>query len=172
MALDAVVEVPKGNRNKYEVDHETGRVRLDRTLFTSTHYPGDYGFFEHTLALDGDPLDVLILLDEPTFPGCLVSVRPVALFDMSDENGPDAKVIGVPAHDARWNDIQDLTDLDRFLLAEIAHFFEVYKALEPGKGAKVGGWRPRADADAEISESLRRFQAQPHSVASGGRRLS
>ena len=161
MELDVVVEVPKGNRNKYEVDHETGRVHLDRTLFTSTHYPGDYGYFEHTLALDGDPLDVLILLDEPTFPGCLVSVRPVALFDMSDENGPDAKVIGVPAHDPRWVQIQDLPDLDKFLLAEIGHFFEVYKALEPGKGALVGGWRNRADAETEISESLRRFGAPP-----------
>jgi inorganic pyrophosphatase len=160
MALDAVVEVAKGNRNRYEVEHETGRVRLDRSLFTSTHYPGYYGYFEQTLALDGDPLDVLILLDEPTFRGCLVSVRPVALFDMSDENDPDAKVIGVPAHDPRWDQIQDLPDLDRFLPAEIGHFFEVYKALEPGKGSMVGGWRSRAEAETEITDSLHRFRTQ------------
>jgi inorganic pyrophosphatase len=165
MTIDVVVEVPKGERNKYEIDHTTGRVRLDRTLFTSTHYPGDYGYVEGTLAEDGDPLDALVLLDEPTFPGCLVTARPVALFDMSDENGADAKLLVVPATDPRWDGIQDVTDLDHFLLNEISHFFAVYKTLEPGKGASVGGWHDRAAAQRELDAAVRR--ALDHAAADG-----
>ena len=156
MNADLVVEVPKGDRNKYEFDHTAGRVRLDRTLFTSTHYPGDYGFIENTFAEDGDPMRALVLLDEPTFPGCLIRVRPVALFDMSDENGPDAKLLTVPATDPRWDRIQDIEDLDQHLLAEISHFFTVYKTLEPGKGSTVGGWRDRAAAEAELHNAYER----------------
>jgi inorganic pyrophosphatase len=153
---DVVVEVPKGHRNKYEFDQTAGRARLDRTLFTSTHYPGDYGFVEGTLAEDGDPLDVLVLLDEPTFPGCLITVRPVAVFDMSDENGPDEKLLAVPATDPRWDRVQDLADLDHYLLSEISHFFEVYKALEPGKGSLVCGWRDRSAAETELQTAYNR----------------
>ncbi|HEU4567511.1 MAG TPA: inorganic diphosphatase [Marmoricola sp.] len=156
MHVEAVVEVPQGHRNKYEVDHTTGRMRLDRMLFTSTRYPADYGFLEDTLGLDGDPLDVLILLDEPTFPGCLVTVRPVALFDMSDENGSDEKVLAVPAHDPRCAAVRDLGDLDRFQLDEIMHFFQVYKELEPGKGTTTGGWRDRAAAELVIVDAVER----------------
>lgn len=162
MRADVTIEVPKGDRNKYELDHHSGRIRLDRTLFTSTHYPGDYGFFDDTLAEDGDPLDVLVLLDEPTFPGCLICVRPVAVFDMSDENGPDAKVLAVPGTDPRWDHVAELADLDPYLLDEIRHFFTVYKALEPGKGSIVGGWSGRAAAEAE----LLRAQSRAHPVAS------
>ncbi|MGN6245305.1 MAG: inorganic diphosphatase [Motilibacteraceae bacterium] len=159
MHVEAVVEVPQGHRNKYEVDHATGRVRLDRMLFTSTRYPADYGFLEDTLGLDGDPLDVLILLDEPTFPGCLITVRPVALFDMSDENGSDEKVLAVPAYDPRCAARRDLSDLAPFQLDEIAHFFQVYKELEPGKGTTTGGWRDRAAAEAVIVDAVERHRA-------------
>lgn len=159
MKLEVVVEVPKGEKNKYEVDHFTGRVRLDRTLFTSTHYPGDYGYVEDTLAEDGDPLDALVLLDAPTFPGCLVGARPVALFDMSDEHGIDSKLLVVPATDPRWERIQDLPDLDHFLLSEISQFFAIYKALEPGKGSTVGGWRDRAAAEAEVETARARARS-------------
>lgn len=151
-----VAEVPKGDRNKYEFDHAAARMRLDRTLFTSTHFPGDYGFVEGTRAEDGEPLNALVLLDEHTFPGCLIRVRPVALFDMTDEDGPDEKLLVVPATDPRWDRVQDLADLDDYLLSEISHFFAVYKALEPGKGSTVGGWRDRAVAEAELGRARAR----------------
>src|SRR3954452_4057687 len=117
--IEIVVEIPKGSRNKYEVDHDSGEIFLDRTLFTATQYPADYGFVPDTLAEDGDPLDVLVLLDEPTFPGCHIHARPVGVFWMSDEAGPDAKVLCVPATDPRHGRIHDLADLPEFLLAEI-----------------------------------------------------
>ena len=122
-----IVEIPQGSRNKYEMDHDTGEIWLDRTLFTATQYPLDYGFFPNTLGEDGDPLDALIILSQPTFPGCHVWARPIGVFTMTDEAGPDAKVLCVPAHDARYRDLNDLEDAPEFLLAEIANFFEVYK---------------------------------------------
>ena len=131
--IEVVVEIPQGSRNKYEMDHDTGRIRLDRMLFTSTRYPLDYGFIPDTLAEDGDPLDVLVMLDEPTFPGCLVTARPVGVFWMSDEHGPDAKILTVPAHDPRYAASRDLADVPEHLTAEIGHFFDIYKELEPGK---------------------------------------
>src|ERR1700733_9432990 len=109
--FDVVVEIPRGQRNKYEVDHRTGRIRLDRTLFTAMVYPADYGFIEDTIAGDGDPLDALVLIDEPTFPGCLVGCRAVAVFLMTDENGFDAKILAVPAGDPRYDHLQDLSDI-------------------------------------------------------------
>ena len=133
MEFDVVIEIPKGQRNKYEMDHETGRIRLDRMLFTSTRYPADYGFIEDTLADDGDPLDALVLLDEPTFPGCLIRCRAIGMFRMRDEKGADDKVLCVaghrPAHGAPARHHRRV----RFDRLEIQHFFEVYKALEPGK---------------------------------------
>ena len=108
-----VVEIPKGSRNKYEMDHDSSEIWLDRTLFTAMQYPADYGFFPDTLAEDGDPLDALVLLQEPTFPGCHIMVRAVAVFWMTDEMGPDAKVLCVPAHDPRWNDVNDLAGCPR-----------------------------------------------------------
>lgn len=140
MQISVVVEIPKGSRNKYEIDHDTGEVWLDRNLFTATQYPADYGFIPDSLAGDGDPLDVLVLLDEPTFPGCHIHARPIGVFWMRDEAGPDAKVLCVPAGDPRWEHLQDLADVPEHLLAEIHHFFEVYKALEPHKDADVRGW--------------------------------
>jgi inorganic pyrophosphatase len=136
------------------VDHETGRIRLDRMLFTSMAYPSDYGYVEDTLGEDSDPLDALVLLDDPTFPGCWVRARAVGIFWMSDDKGPDAKVLCVPAGDARWEEIDDLDGLPDHLTDEIGHFFEVYKELEPGKHSHVRGWEGAAAAIAEI-ESCR-----------------
>ena len=160
MEFEVIIEIPKGQRNKYEMDHKTGRIRLDRMLFTSTRYPADYGFIEDTLADDGDPLDALVLLDEPTFPGCLVTVRPVAVFWMSDERGPDAKVLGVAAHDVRKSRIRDLSDVPRHLLNEIGHFFDIYKELEPGKSTDVRGWQDRAAAERVIRDAQERLTAK------------
>jgi inorganic pyrophosphatase len=131
-SVDVVVEIPQGSRNKYELDHASGRIRLDRTLFTSTVYPADYGFVPDTLAEDGDPIDAMVLVSEPTFPGCLVAARPIGVFWMADEHGPDAKLLCVPDRDPRFANIADIGDLDQYLLKEIRHFFDVYKTLEPG----------------------------------------
>ncbi|HEY3833997.1 MAG TPA: inorganic diphosphatase [Acidimicrobiia bacterium] len=152
-AYEVVIEIPKGSRNKYEMDHETGKIWLDRMLFTAMQYPVDYGFFSDTLADDGDPLDALVLLQEPTFPGCHIMVRPVAVFWMSDEKGADAKVLCVPASDPRWTDTSDLEDVPPHLLMEIGHFFDVYKELEPGKSSETRGWEDAAAAVRAIADA-------------------
>ncbi len=159
MEFDVVIEIPRGQRNKYEVDHETGRVRLDRTLFTSMVYPTDYGFIEDTLGQDGDPLDALVLVEEPTFPGCLVRARAIAMFQMTDEKGPDDKIICVPAGDPRYDLLQDLGDLGELERGRIQHFFETYKALEPGKHVEAASWTGRAEAEGEIAASRARLAA-------------
>ena len=159
MQFDVTVEIPKGQRNKYELDHETGRIRLDRMLFTSTRYPSDYGFIENTLADDGDPLDALVLLEEPTFPGCLIRCRAIGMFRMRDENGADDKVLCVAASDPRMAHYADINDVAEFDLLEIQHFFEVYKALEPGKSVEGFRWVGRADAEEEIEDCRRRLAA-------------
>jgi inorganic pyrophosphatase len=159
MQFDVVIEIPKGQRNKYEVDHETGRIRLDRLLFTSTRYPSDYGFIEDTLADDGDPLDALVLLEEPTFPGCVIRCRAIGMFRMRDEMGADDKVLCVVATDPRWAGYVDIDDVSEFELLEIQHFFEVYKALEPGKGVEGFRWVGRAPAEEEIESCRRRLAA-------------
>jgi len=153
----AVIEIPKGSRNKYEVDHETGRVVLDRVLYTAFVYPTDYGFFENTLGLDGDPVDVLVLLDHPLFPGVGLNVRPVAVFNMTDDGGSDAKVIAVLTKDPRWAHIEDIDDIPEYTKKEIEHFFEHYKDLEPGKWVKIEGWQGRAEAIKIIEEGIARF---------------
>jgi inorganic pyrophosphatase len=155
--IDVVVEIPRGSRNKYEYDHEHHVMRLDRRLFTATAYPADYGFIPETLSEDGDPLDALVVLDEPTFSGCWVTARPVGVFWMTDDKGPDAKVLCVPAHDARWESVEDLDGLPAFLTDEIGHFFDVYKELEPGKGTHVRGWEGVDAAWAEIDSCRARF---------------
>jgi len=157
--FDVVIEIPRGSRNKYEVDHNTGRIRLDRTLFTATHYPSDYGFIEDTLGRDGDPLDALVLVEEPTFPGCVIASRAVAMFQMTDEKGPDDKVVCVPADDPRYDRFQDLADIAEFDLRKIQHFFEVYKALEPGKRVESADWVGRAAAESEIATSRERLSS-------------
>ncbi|MDQ1427012.1 MAG: inorganic pyrophosphatase [Acidimicrobiaceae bacterium] len=159
MEIEVIVEIPKGTRNKYEADHETGEIWLDRLLFTSTRYPEDYGFVPHSLAADGDPLDALVRLEEPTFPGCHIRARPVGVFIMSDESGADAKVLTVPATDPRHAAILELEDIPAHELNEIAHFFAIYKQLEPGKDTVTHGWQGRESAEAVIADSRRRFQA-------------
>ena len=158
MEIEVVVEIPKGSRNKYEVDHVSGAVWLDRRLFTAMSYPADYGFIPDTLSEDGDPLDAMVLLDEPTFPGCHIRARVLGVFWMTDEAGPDAKILCVPDADERWDDLHDLSDLQRtHILDEIGHFFETYKALEPNKGTETRGWEGRDAALAEIAASRARF---------------
>jgi inorganic pyrophosphatase len=154
--VEVVIEIPKGQRNKYELDHATGRIRLDRMLFTSTRYPSDYGFIADTLADDGDPLDALVLLEEPTFPGCLITCRVIGMFRMRDEKGLDDKVLCVPATDPRWKHLQDINDVPQFDRLEIQHFFEVYKELEPGKSVQGGTWSDRVAAEALVEESRKR----------------
>jgi inorganic pyrophosphatase len=157
MDFDVTVEIPKGQRNKYEVDHATGRIRLDRTLFTSTQYPADYGFIEGTLGEDGDPLDALVLVQEPTFPGCLIRCRAIGMFRMTDEKGGDDKVLCVPSEDPRLEHLRDIHHVGEFDRLEIQHFFEVYKDLEPGKSVEGASWVGRADAEAEIRASRDRY---------------
>ncbi len=159
-AIDVIIEIPRGSRNKYEYDHEHHIMRLDRRLFTSTGYPADYGFIPNTLSEDSDPLDALVLLDDPTFPGCWVSSRPIAVFWMTDDAGPDAKIICVPADDPRWEHITDVDTLPSHLAQEISHFFEVYKALEPHKYSSVEGWEGQAAAWQEIRDCQERFTQQ------------
>jgi inorganic pyrophosphatase len=161
LEFDVLVEIPKGSRNKYEVDHETGRIRLDRMLFTSTAYPEDYGYIENTLGQDGDPLDALVILQAPTFPGCVIRARAIGMFRMTDEAGGDDKVLCVPVLDPRMEHIRDINHVPKFDLLEIQHFFEVYKDLEPGKSVEGASWVGRTEAEAEIRASLERFKKNP-----------
>ena len=158
MEVEVLIEIPKGQRNKYEMDHETGRIRLDRMLFTSTRYPSDYGFIEDTLADDGDPLDALVLLDEPTFPGCLITCRVIGMFRMRDEKGLDDKILCVPARDPRNAHLEDIEDVPTFDRLEIQHFFEVYKDLEPGKSVQAEAWADRTAAEVQVEECRERFK--------------
>ncbi|MDK3257302.1 inorganic diphosphatase [Blastococcus capsensis] len=163
MQFDVTVEIPKGQRNKYELDHETGRIRLDRMLFTSTRYPADYGYIENTLGMDSDPLDALVILEEPTFPGCLVTCRAIGMFRMTDEAGGDDKVLCVPATDPRVAHLKEIEDVSEFDRLEIQHFFETYKDLEPGKSVEGAEWVGREAAEAEILASIERAkEASPH----------
>jgi inorganic pyrophosphatase len=161
MRIDVTVEVPAGSRNKYELDQTSGRIRLDRTLFTATCYPCDYGFVEHTLGRDGsDPLDALVLSLEPTFPGCLIQCRPVALLCTTDEAGQDNKAVCVPTDDPRYEHLVDVTDLAASTKSRIEHFFRIYKQLEPGKSvASDMSWARRATAETEIRTA--RDRARP-----------
>ena len=150
-----VIEIPGGSRNKYELDHETGEIYLDRMLFTATRYPADYGFIEGTLGGDGDPLDALVFVGEPTFPGCRIQVRPVGVFVMRDAKGMDEKVLCVPLRDPAWSHVQDLSDLLPTLLAEIEHFFQVYKQLEH-KPVGTEGFADRDEALQTVAEAFER----------------
>jgi inorganic pyrophosphatase len=154
--FDVTIEIPKGQRNKYEMDQKTGRIRLDRTLFTATQYPADYGFVEDSLGEDGDPLDALVLVQDPTFPGCLIRCRAVGMFRMRDEEGRDDKVLCVPCTDLRMEYLRDIDQFDEFYKLEIQHFFEVYKALEPGKSVEGAHWVGRTEAEQEIRDSWQR----------------
>jgi len=160
--IDVIVEIPKGSRNKYEMDHRSGQIRLDRRLFSATVYPTDYGFVPDTLAEDDDPLDALVLLEDPTFPGCLVTARPVGVLWMLDEKGRDAKIICVEPNEPRFRDVIDIDGLSEDLLAEIKHFFTIYKDLEPGKYSTIEDWEGREAAWAEIESSRARYVPGAH----------
>lgn len=151
------VEIPKGSRNKYEFDAKRNVIKFDRMLFSAVHYPSDYGFIPDTLALDGDPLDALVLVTEPTFPGCQIEARPIGLFKMTDEKGPDEKILCIPISDPLWNHITSLDEVLPHLLKEIEHFFNVYKDLEDKK-TSVEGWAAKQAAYDIIEESRQRYR--------------
>lgn len=157
MILTILIEIPKGSRNKYEYDKERKIIKFDRMLFSAVHYPSDYGFIIETLAGDADPLDALVLVSEPTFPGCLIEAKPVGLFRMRDEKGPDEKILCVPMGDPHWNFIKELSDVPSHLLKEIEHFFNIYKELEKKKTG-VEGWEDRESAIKAVIESRKRYQ--------------
>ena len=155
MEFEVVVEVPKGSRNKYEMD-DRGVIRLDRDLSTAVRYPTDYGFITGTMGEDDDPLDVLVILEEPTFPGCHITCRPIGLFSMRDEKGRDLKILAVPS----WDERTDLSQIPAFLLTGIRHFFDVYKDIEVSKFTEVGQWDGREAAEAEVRSGRARHAAQ------------
>ena len=161
--VEVFVEVPMGSRNKYEYDHDEHKFVLDRMLFTAVRYPGDYGFIPATLARDGDALDAIAILGEPTFPGCRIEGRVVGMLDMSDDKGPDEKILTVPEHDPRWRHIDNLADVPKHLLDEIAHFFGIYKDLERKK-VEIRDWHDRKEAMETIEDARDRFDGDPDDV--------
>ena len=154
--VTAVVEIPRGSRNKYELDKASGLFKLDRVLYSSVHYPGDYGLIPQTLHEDGDPLDVLVMIKEPTFTGCLIAVRPIGVLKMLDRGEPDDKILAVPVEDPMHGEYFDIADLPSHYLKEIEHFFAIYKDLE-GKRVEVAGWGKSEEAMRIINESIVRF---------------
>jgi inorganic pyrophosphatase len=152
----AIVEIPKGSRCKYEYNKENGVIVLDRVLFSSMHYPGDYGLIPHSFYDDGDPLDILVMTNEPTFPGCVIQARPIGVFRMLDRGLADDKILAVPATDPLFAEYHDLNNVPPHFLHEVAHFFEVYKDLE-GIRTKPGGWEDAAAAKKEILRSIKLF---------------
>lgn len=157
--VSVMIEIPKGSRNKYEYSKEQKVIKFDRMLFSSMHYPSDYGFIPDTLAQDGDPLDVLVLVTEPTFPGCIIEARPIGLFKMVDEKGIDDKILCVPVNEPLWNHIKNLDQVQPHLLKEIEHFFKVYKELEKKKTG-VKGWGNLNAALKAIESAKKRYQKQ------------
>lgn len=157
LIVEVFVEVPMGSRNKYELDHDRDVLVLDRMLFTAMRYPGDYGFVPDTLARDGDALDAVVILGEPTFPGCMITARVLGVLDMEDDKGPDEKLMCVPDTDPRWRHLHDLPDVPDHLADEMSHFFGVYKDLEQKK-VTVHGWRDRESARGVLVDSRRRFE--------------
>jgi len=156
--VNALIEIPKGSRNKYEMDHETGVVFLDRVLHTAFVFPFDYGIIPQTWYLDGDPMDIMVLTQAPTFPGCVVPSRPIGLMKMKDEAGEDYKVLAVPVKDPVFENIRGLKDVSEGLLEQIKHFFEHYKELERGKWTRVEGWEDADSAKKAINESIERYR--------------
>lgn len=157
--VEAVIEIPKGSRNKYEYDHKLHRIKLDRVLYSSVYYPADYGFLEDTLSEDGDPLDVLVLTNEPTFPGCVVPARPIGILNMRDEKGIDHKILAVPVGDPRFNEVISLETLAPHWLKEIENFFATYKELE-NKWSEVTGWSGLEETWQRIDESIERYKKE------------
>jgi len=158
--LNVVIEIPRGSRNKYELDKETGLFRFDRLLYSAVHYPGDYGFIPRTLGGDGDPLDVLVMTTVPTFPGCLIVVRPLGVFEMRDDKGQDEKILAVPLEDPLYDEYGELSDVAPHFLREVEHFFAIYKDLE-GVKTSVLGWQGRERAESIIHEAIA-FYGETH----------
>lgn len=163
--VTTVVEIPSGSKNKYELDKKSGLFRLDRVLFSAVHYPGDYGFIPRTLAEDNDPCDVLVLLNEPTFPGCQIDTRPIGVLRMLDRGELDYKILGVPSHDPFYDEFFDIADIPQHYLKEVEHFFHIYKDLE-GKRVQTVGWEKSDVAVRVIEDAIRRYDEQ-FVVASG-----
>ncbi len=155
--VNVVVEIPKGSRNKFEYDKEAGTIVLDRVLYSSIHYPGDYGLIAQTLYDDGDPIDILVMVNEPTFSGCVIRARPIGLFRMKDRGEPDDKILAVPASDPLFRDYHDIRDIPQHFLEEVAHFFSVYKDLE-GVNVKTIGWQNVERAKERILYSIDLFK--------------
>jgi inorganic pyrophosphatase len=155
--VTAVIEIPSGSRNKYELDKATGMLKLDRVLFSAVHYPGDYGFIPRTLHEDNDPLDVLVIVKEETFPGCQIDVRPIGVLKMLDRGEPDDKILGVPLHDPYHQEYFDIADIPQHMLKEVEHFFRTYKDLE-GKRVEIIGWGKSEEAMRIIDESIQRYK--------------
>jgi inorganic pyrophosphatase len=156
--VNVIVEIPKGRRSKFELDKTTGLLKLDRYLYSSLHYPGDYGFIPQTLAEDGDPLDILVMVNEPTFSGCLIEARPIGLFKMTDKGFNDYKVLAVPNSDPIFAEYHDLWRVPPHYLREVEHFFATYKQLEAAS-VEVQGWDPEGMAKTEIIAAAKRYAA-------------
>lgn len=153
-----IVEIPKGSRNKYEYHKQAGIIKLDRVLYSSLYYPGDYGLIPRTYYEDGDPLDILVMINEATFPSCIIEARPVGLFRMLDRNDPDDKILAVPDKDPLYRDYYDLDDVPKHFLDEVSHFFSVYKDLE-GARVEVIGWEPASAAKEQIRHATQLYQS-------------
>jgi len=154
--INVIVEIPKGAQNKYEYDKKLNIIKLDRVLFSPFHYPGDYGLLPRTLSEDGDPLDALVLVTNPTYPGVLIKARPVGMLRMSDVGSIDDKILCVSKDDPRFNEYKDITDMEEHLLKEITHFFKVYKELEQ-KAVRMIGWKNSAEAKKIIMQSIKAY---------------
>jgi inorganic pyrophosphatase len=157
--VNTIVEIPKGRRSKFEIDKKTGLIRLDRYLYSSSHYPGDYGFIPQTLAEDGDPLDILVMVNEPTFSGCLIEARVIGLFRMRDRDANDFKILGVPNKDPLFEEYRNLRDAPSHFLREVEHFFATYKQLE-GVTIETMGWATAQDAIVEVKASVERHHSR------------
>jgi inorganic pyrophosphatase len=157
-SLLCVIEIPRGGRNKYEYDPQLGAIKLDRFISASVVYPTEYGYVPETIAPDGDPLDVLVCVSEPTFPGCVVETKVIGLFKMADEKGPDDHVVCVPFNDPFWNKLDDVDDLPEQLRKEIGHFFDIYKDLDPDRHSEVNGWGTRQAALETIEKARKMFR--------------
>jgi inorganic pyrophosphatase len=155
--VTAIIEIPAKSRNKYELCKETGLLRLDRVLYSAVHYPGDYGFIPRTLHEDNDPLDILVRINEPTFPGCQIDARPVGVLRMLDKGEPDDKILAVPSHDPTHQEYFDIADLPQHYLKEVEHFFRIYKDLE-GKRVEILGWGKSDEALRIIGDSMTRYE--------------
>jgi len=155
--INVIIEIPKGSKNKYEIDKETGLITLDRAMHTAQDYPFDYGFVPQTHWEDGDPLDVVVLTTYALAPGILVKVRPVGVVHMIDDGDSDAKIIAVPDKDPRWNDVQDLADVNKHTIKEIEHFFKTYKQIQ-NKEVSIDGIGDKAEAQAAILKSLELYK--------------